>query len=117
MHYKRLRKSGEIAVVRHRQTGPCSVGDCERPAARKGWCAFHYQRWWKTGTTDDPPPRVQQLCTVPQCGEPRRANGLCVKHDTRTKRYGDPGITHRAPSGEGHLREDCLRCNSMRHQP
>ena len=27
----------------------CSIEDCDRTVAVRGWCELHYQRWWKHG--------------------------------------------------------------------
>lgn len=27
----------------------CSIGECESPAIKRGWCSMHYQRWRKKG--------------------------------------------------------------------
>lgn len=27
----------------------CSIQDCERPAAKRGWCLMHYARWQRHG--------------------------------------------------------------------
>lgn len=32
--------------------GNCKVEGCARPLDSKGWCTYHYQRWYKHGTTD-----------------------------------------------------------------
>jgi hypothetical protein len=49
-----------------RPAARCSANDCDRPGARRGLCARHYDRWWKAkrrgATTDfaplDPPAEV-----------------------------------------------------------
>jgi len=38
-----------------KNTGPCSAVDgCDRPAAKRGWCIMHYERWRRHGSFDVP---------------------------------------------------------------
>lgn len=87
--YQRLRRRGDLPLVRHPQVGNCAVRGCERPARVRGWCATHRTRWSRTGSTDAPPPRAPRgVCTVEGCSKPREARGYCSAHYSRVKRWG-----------------------------
>ena len=34
----------------------CSIGGCEKTAAKRGWCHMHYARWWRHGDASAPGP-------------------------------------------------------------
>ena len=106
MHYKRMRKSGELPNVRNRQSGPCSIEGCDKAAKRRGWCERHYQRWYTTGTTDDRVSVKSLPCTIDGCSSLIVARGLCSKHYCRWKRHGDPLLQTKREPGQGHLRPD-----------
>lgn len=72
----------------------CSVADCQKSAAKRGWCFMHYGRWyrygdvhrtgaWKLGPADG-------LCTVDGCNRPYTAHGFCTLHYQRNRKHGDP---------------------------
>ena len=47
-------------------TKPCAIDDCDRPAAKRIWCAMHYMRWRTHG---DPcillrPQKSQAECSI-----------------------------------------------------
>lgn len=69
----------------------CKVDQCASPAAKRGWCGKHYQRWWKHG---DPTyePTTYTTCQVADCPKPPRSrtSGLCEMHYVRRYRHGDP---------------------------
>lgn len=71
----------------------CSIQDCNRDAAVRGWCRMHYKRWSRLG---DPlaggPPRVVRdaTCTVEGCTSAHDARGFCQSHYRRLKLYGSP---------------------------
>lgn len=71
----------------------CSIQDCARDAAARGWCRMHYKRWARLG---DPlaggPPKVARdaTCTVDGCLSAHDARGFCQSHYRRLKMYGDP---------------------------
>lgn len=33
----------------------CSIDGCDDPVDSRGWCRFHYARWWRTGSTSPGP--------------------------------------------------------------
>ena len=72
----------------------CSVPDCQKPSAQRGWCPMHYQRWRQHGDLDrsrasrPKPPR--QLCSVEECDQIHEAQGYCNKHYLRWKKHGNP---------------------------
>lgn len=73
----------------------CSITDCDREHAARGWCLMHYKRWRNRGTTD---PLVRSRasdspCTIDGCDNPQRARGWCNLHWSRWSRTGDPEKT------------------------
>lgn len=84
----------------------CSIEGCERRAAKRGWCATHYQRWRRHG---DPlgggraraSHGFRSICEVAGCDEPVIAGGHCNRHHWRWRRHGHPlgGGTPRAKRG------------------
>jgi hypothetical protein len=78
----------------------CSIEDCPRPVAARGWCTKHYCRWKSTG---DPlgtrkmgrRPGPVTLCSIDECDGPVTGHGWCHTHYMRWRRYGDPLATKR----------------------
>ena len=70
----------------------CSIEECGRPHASRGYCATHWSRWRKGKSLDTPVQRhVRQSDTcvaVEDCNRSPRALGLCVKHMQRQKAHG-----------------------------
>jgi hypothetical protein len=93
MHLTRLQKYGSLdghaPNGSHWRTG-CSVGHCKRKHRAKGYCDFHYMRFWRNG---HPHPR----CTIIHCREPHQARGYCQRHYNSWKHRGDPLAVERAP--------------------
>lgn len=72
----------------------CSIEECSRPTAVRGWCVAHYSRWQRHG---DPlvggairPPRSDAPCLIETCGRQSRTRGYCSRHYVRLMEYGDP---------------------------
>ena len=64
----------------------CSIEGCDSPKSARGWCRFHYARWYSTGSTDDP--LVHKLCkecgssidaTNPRGPRPKYCSMACAK--------------------------------------
>lgn len=73
------------------QTIQCSVGNCEKWAAKAGYCHAHYRRW-RLGQDLDAPVRPwgqQDTCGVPGCIKAAKAKGMCPAH-YRRHRLGEP---------------------------
>jgi hypothetical protein len=50
MHYSRWRITGDVGPAHSvRFRAPCQVRGCGEPSQARGWCRFHYGRWWKYG--------------------------------------------------------------------
>lgn len=80
MHYQRNRKYGSPIVpgVPERQRGAnrglsCSLDNCGRPAAARGWCQRHYSRWRRTGSFEVADPNDYRKVTKAGYVEIRRA--------------------------------------------
>lgn len=77
-----------------RWTGPCSVQDCGQEARSRGWCRYHYHRWYKHGDPEAPNLRLPKdhpdrpLCSVESCELPKFANGMCKRHNHNDWRTG-----------------------------
>lgn len=76
-------------------SGSCSIAACDRPAKSRGWCRYHYTRWYRFGhpeapksswSKDDP---ARPSCAIASCGLPYFANNLCKRHDHTRWRNGD----------------------------
>jgi hypothetical protein len=65
----------------------CTLPDCDRPFAARGYCSMHYQRWKKHG---DPgitaSVRPGGICQVDGCAKPHVARGWCSTHYDRWQR-------------------------------
>jgi len=74
----------------------CSIADCSRVVASRGWCSTHYGRWWRHG---DPLKMVNRwnvgACSVDGCERPAKARGYCTAHWRRVHLYGDPHFAYR----------------------
>ena len=108
IHYKELRKSGELQVSR-RLNGVknfiCEVENCNNPQLAKGLCQNHYMLLRKYGRLyrlkrpyGEPP----YICEIEGCERPGLAKGMCEMHYQRLRIY---GRMHRiiAPYGEPFL--------------
>lgn len=77
----------------------CSIKECGRPLASKGYCATHYSRWRAGKPLDAPVQRyVRQgdVCSVEGCDRAPRALGLCITHMRRQQTH---GTTEQVPHG------------------
>lgn len=81
----------------------CSIPDCGKVVACRGWCSGHYQRWQVHGDPllGKPTPHAKYLgpCTVSGCGKKVIARGWCLSHYSRWINNGDP-LGGRIPHGE-----------------
>jgi hypothetical protein len=64
-------------VRSHNQLTTCSIPDCKRGVAHRGWCRLHYRRWLKRLRT------VEAICSIPDCDGEVEARGWCKKHHHR----------------------------------
>lgn len=96
---------------------PCSIEGCTRTGEiTRGWCQFHYNRWWKHGdplyvviSKDRDPDsgrflpvrRVAAVCSVLGCGRGHYGKGLCNLHWLRLRRHGTTDAPARIPK-HGH---------------
>lgn len=108
MHYRRLRRAGELGppgpIVRTRSV--CQAPECLRDAEARGFCHGHYLRLLRTGVASDEPWRVGgRLCSLDDCDRPHKAKGFCAAHYKRFLATGDPQPDRpiRQSDGFGHL--------------
>lgn len=79
----------------------CSVEDCEKPSAKRGWCFMHYGRWYRHGDVN----RVgawqlgPEVCTAAGCDRPHAARGYCTMHYQRFVKHGDSSYTQPPAAG------------------
>jgi len=70
----------------------CSVGDCDKPIAGRGWCHKHYKRWQINGTLTLSKTFYKDsgiVCSVEDCNKPAKIFGWCQMHYHRWYNYGD----------------------------
>lgn len=73
----------------------CSILQCDKPAASRGWCQKHYTRWRRRGDPETLLLTFADKCKVSGCdGSFKMNNGYCNKHMLRIRRYGSPDIVH-----------------------
>lgn len=90
----------------------CKIDTCEDGVFSRGWCSFHYGRWYALGDPEAGPPRRKRrppvpkaepkICKVDTCDDPARSHGWCMFHHNRAEKYdGDPlgGPPRRARPG------------------
>ncbi len=75
---------------RKRAPVACSVVDCAKRAAVRGWCGAHYQRWRRFGDPTFFPPEEPRMCSLEGCRRSSNARGFCSAHYRRWQLYGDP---------------------------
>lgn len=85
----------------------CSIENCSKPVASRGWCRMHYVRWQRHG---DPLKslirhRITGECDADGCKSPAEIGAgesvYCMAHGTRWRRYGNTETLHRASPGDG----------------
>lgn len=71
----------------------CTIPDCEKPHAAKGYCNMHYTRLQRGQDLHAPQIRVRryrgQKCKAPGCNSAVAAKNLCKPHYATFKRHGD----------------------------
>lgn len=78
----------------------CTVENCGKPYAAKGYCFMHYLRVKRHGSTDKPIKiKNSKTCKIDGCDTPHRVLGYCTKHHARFKKHGDPLISLRSGNG------------------
>ena len=94
----------EISNHQESRVKVCSIPQCGKKAAARGWCHMHYSRWKTHG---NPMPgllpltqRPRAICSIEGCGGEVDSRNLCSKHYLRLKRNGDPLLTKRTPNGD-----------------
>lgn len=80
----------------------CAVGACELPAASRGWCSMHYQRWKRHGdpeqlTRKPPGGFTNKTCRAQGCPKPAKALGWCAMHYQRQRLTGSLDLLPRSP--------------------
>lgn len=81
----------------------CSVPDCRRSAARRGWCQAHFLRWDRSGRPEpsqwaaaaDPATwghRALACCRAPGCRFSQHRDRLCYRHSGQWRRDGQPEL-------------------------
>lgn len=68
----------------------CSIEGCPRATFARGWCRWHYKRWYDTGEPGSTPAPPLQVCTVDGCDREQVAQGLCSKHYKRSRAHQKP---------------------------
>lgn len=81
----------------------CSVGECDRKAKSRGWCASHLEKWRRYGDPLHVPPRTARLFNR-VAGGAKVCRG-CGRELAFTEFYSDP---HRA---DGH-KDSCKGCSN-----
>ena len=77
-------------IKRRKPKMQCSIDDCQRELAAKGYCGAHYARFQK-GSDLTLPIKVQPKydrsdCALETCDLPRFSNGYCMNHHSRFRR-------------------------------
>lgn len=71
----------------------CSIPDCSRKHASRGWCGAHYERWKRHGDPlsggPNQPRYAATPCSAEGCDARAEKRLLCDKHYQRWIKYGD----------------------------
>lgn len=99
-HYHRLRRRGELEVIRpqRKSCGICIIEGCDSvDMGPHGWCFSHYGRFKRHGDPlkGEPSPRKSRgICIIEGCDTiDSGPHGLCQKHHYRVEKHGDPHVT------------------------
>ena len=63
----------------------CAVPGCRRQHAARGWCKYHYARWYSTGDPGSTPKGPLPRCALRGCDREVYAFGLCAAHHQRVQ--------------------------------
>lgn len=88
----------------------CSIPDCGKPRAARGWCIGHWKRWRKYGNPLGAAVR-QTICSVPDCSEAPYGHGYCSRHYQRWIRHGDPEKGQTAKGAPAKWLKANIHCN------
>lgn len=78
----------------------CSIPDCGKPHASRGYCKKHAARFLKYGDANTLLKVRGRTCSVAGCDQPHDSHGFCGRHAMRWKRHSDPlggGTSHGEP--------------------
>lgn len=97
---------------------PCTIDDCEKPEAARGWCDNHYKLWKKHGDPLVRKDKVRPPCSVDGCDRPHKGLGYCSLHYERFKKYGDVNhvgkVGRRRSSPSSCIYPGCLTTEKLR---
>lgn len=70
----------------------CSVEDCGKPVASRGWCNGHYRRWRMHGdpTKGKSRPIRPERCEIEGCDRKHAGHGFCATHLYHFRKHGHP---------------------------
>jgi hypothetical protein len=70
----------------------CSIQECDRPAAKRGWCIRHYKRWQRHGDPEAGQALREpgRICKAKDCDRPAKRLGWCFRHYQRHLDGKDP---------------------------
>ena len=107
-HDQRMKRNGNPGPPTFRRAPgsaapECQHHDCSSPAASRGWCAAHYQRWYDGRPLDGPIKTFRKepsgVCNIEGCEDSADSRGWCGPHYQRWYRTGDPGPARRRQYG------------------
>lgn len=78
----------------------CSIEDCGRPHAGRGYCSVHYQRWRRLGDAKADLRQYPTVCSFEDCERHVLARGWCRTHYSHWWKHGDPAISLKPPGAK-----------------
>lgn len=93
------------------QKETCSIDECIKLAAKRGFCNAHYKAELSSGRLA---PVRGDLCLVEGCGKvANAARKMCSKHYYRFNAHGDPETLVKKPIRRTDTHKECVTCREM----